>query len=81
MYAEKQFQLKKKILANRLNMGLPLPAWVKETIHKVETHSPVDKVLGTAIIKEGQVYNLLRHERNHYYWFHWKRCNCKQGFL
>ena len=44
---------------NGQNMGLPLWAWFKKTIHWVETQTPVKKKFpGVAVIKECYVYSL-----------------------
>ena len=39
------------------------------------------KILGATISKEGSSVSLIGNERSHYYWFSWKRCNCKMWFL
>ena len=58
-------------------MGLPLQAQVKKTVHEVETHwlSSKEMVLARAVSQEGNVEGVLGHEKTHYYWFPWKRCN------
>ena len=62
---------------------LPQWAWVKKTVHGVETHwlSSKNKAQGAVVNKEGETDCLLGHERTHDYWFPWKRCNNKRGFL
>ena len=64
-------------------MGLSLGAWVKKTVDREETQllSGKEKVLGTAVSKEGHADNLLEHDRTHHNWFSKKRCNFKQCFL
>ena len=59
-------------------MGLPQLAWIKKTVHEVETHrlSSKEKIQGTALSK-----GLLGYEGTHHNRFPWKKCNCKQGFL
>ena len=66
-----------------LNISLPQQAWVKKTVHWMETHWLSDKenVLGAVVQKEAQADNLLGHERTHHYWFSWRRCSCKKAFL
>ena len=72
-----------KMFANRLNMGLSLSAWIKKTVHGVETHwlSSKEKVPDAAVTKDSDVDSLLGQKRTHHYWFLWKRCNHKQYFL
>ena len=43
-----------KMFTNRLNMDLPPWAWIKETVHEVETYrlSNKEKVLGTIVNKK-----------------------------
>ena len=64
-------------------MGLLLRDKFKKTIHKVETHrlSGKEKVLDTAVSKEGHAHSILGHKRTNEYSFHWKMCNCNQCFL
>ena len=66
--------LVKKIIPDKLNMSLPLWAWVKKTICGVETHrlSHKEKVLGAVVSKEGHAESLLGHEWTHDNWFPWK---------
>ena len=47
--------------------------------NRLEVHwlSSKEKILGTAVSKEGYADNLQKHERTRQYWFPWKRCNCK----
>ena len=73
------YVLVKKRFITELNMALLL--WA--SLHRVETHwlSGKEKVPGAAVRKEGHADSLLEHERNHHYWFHWKRGNCKQWFF
>ena len=53
LYTKKHVSVQ-KMLTNGLNMGLPLRARVKKTVHGVETHwlSGKEKVLGAAVSKE-----------------------------
>ena len=81
VYREACFSL--KMFTQQLNMGLPLLALVEKTVNGVETHrlSGKEKVLGTAVSKEGDAYRLLGYDWSHHYWFLWKSCNCQQRFL
>ena len=74
MCIEKHVSIK-KIFTNELNMNLPLQAWITKTVYGVETQwlSCKQKVLGTAVSKESDTDNLLKHERTHHYWFLWKK--------
>ena len=78
----KAYDLVKKMFTSGLNMGLLLQASVEKTAHKVETHwlSVTEKVPGTVVSKESHVGNVLNHEKTHYYWFPWKRCNYEQCY-
>ena len=49
-------------------MGLRLRAWVKKTVHGMETDGK-EKVLSAVVSKDGHAYSLLGHERTHHYWF------------
>ena len=49
--------------------------------HSMSGNTHKEKVLCTAVSKEGHADSLLIYERTHHYWFPWKRCNCKQCFL
>ena len=72
------------MFTNGLNMGSLLLAWVEKTVCGVDTHteSMVKKTfLGVEVSKEGDADSLVGHEKNHHYWFSWKRCNCDQCFL
>ena len=74
----------KKIFTNGINMSLPQFAWVKKTVHQVETHitSGKEKIPGAAAVsKGGHANSFLGYERTYDYWFPWKSCNCKKFFL
>ena len=79
----KKHVLIKRMFTNWLNMGLPRWAWVEKTVHRVETHwlSSKEKVLDTAVSKEGHADSILWHERTHHYCFSWKSYYCKQYLL
>ena len=59
MHTEK-FAFLKEFVINRLNMGLPLCAWVKKTVHLEKTYrlSRKEKVPGTAVSNEGYADSL-----------------------
>ena len=63
--------------------GFVTASLIKKTINVEETYwlSGKEKVLGTAVSKEGHADSHLGHERTHHYWFLWDRCNYKQCFL
>ena len=71
-------QVLEKMFTNRQNIGFA-------TMIQGQKRSPwlsgKEKVSSTAIYKEDDANNVLGHERNYHYWFPWKRCNYKQGFL
>ena len=75
MYMKKHV-LVKKLFTNGLNMSLvPHWAWVKKTVHGVETHwlFGIEKIPGAAVSKEGYADSVLEHERMNHYWFPWKK--------
>ena len=55
VYGDARFSQKKKIFINRLNIGLPLWAWEKKTVHEVEKYwlFGKEKVPGAVVCKEG----------------------------
>ena len=76
MYGEICFG--KKCLQMKQTIALPQWAWVEKPVHGVEIHwlSGKYKVLGVTARKEGDVDNLLQHERTHHHLIPWKRWNC-----
>ena len=72
--------LVKKMFTNKLNISLPLWAWVENSVFGVKTHllSSKEKFLGAAVRKKGHFDSLIGHERNQHNWFPWKSCNCRQ---
>ena len=73
----------KKVFTNKLNITLPLQAWVENTVSGVKIHwlSSKEKVLGAAVSKDSHADSLLGDERIHHNWFPWKMYNYKQYFL
>ena len=70
MYREIWISLKrKKMFTNGLNMALPLWAWVKKTVHRMETHWLIgkEKLLCTGVNKEGYVNGVVGQEKTHYW--------------
>ena len=65
----------KSMSTNRLKLSLPQRAWVKKTVHRVETYWLSDKLKAPspAVCKEGDAENLLGYEWTNHYWFSWKK--------
>ena len=81
VYREESFS--QKMFTNGLNKDFPLWDTVEKTVHRVEAHwLSSNKNVPTAVVsKEGHADSLQGHKKTHFYWFLWKRCNCKQWFL
>ena len=74
---------RESIFTNGLNMDLPLWAWVKKTVHGMETHWLFckEKVQDSVVSTRDITDSVLGDEVTPYYWFPWKGCNYKQCFL
>ena len=57
-----------------------LGAWIRKTVHWMETFTEKEKLSGTVVSKKGFADNLQEDEKAHHYWFPWKKFNCKQWF-
>ena len=77
---EKHVLGRKKMFTNRLNIGLPLCAWIEKTIHGVETHwlSDKEKVQGAGINEEEYADRLLWQKEPIINRFLKKMCYCKR---